>query len=323
MVTQLFRKGTQSENLTTSLDKAEKTAPEQQRLDGEALDGFVGEETRAVSGILEDEPVSPQELRREEITKLAGDIPGETYLQACNRYEIGEETYGDLVEMGIRAKQQKEEMKWTLGDIARRLETHHGQHTLEEYAKAMGEDPSTLKRYRWVAGVYGEKVHRRTNLSFTHHQLVAARKDRLELLEKAESFGWSSKQLRKEISASKASGRRRSDNPGPTEPSTAASGWEPLRSQMNADTFMRLGGLIRALMEEVDLETLTVDECKELRDFCIEVGEFIALTELGAGKRLGQLQEPHDSNNNGDIRLDGRERPENMKRVGSGLFFNN
>ena len=187
----------------------------------------------------------------------------------------------------------------------------------------MGEDPSTLKRYRWVAGVYGEKVHRRTNLSFTHHQLVAAKKDRLELLEKAESFGWSSKQLRKEISASKASGRRRSDNPAPTEPSTAASGWEPLRSQMNADTFMRIGELIRALMEEADLETLTVDECKELRDFCIEVGEFIALTELGARKRLGELQEPHDSSNNRDVRLDGRESPKNMKRVGSGLFFNN
>jgi hypothetical protein len=71
------------------------------------------------------------------------------------------------------------------GDIARALKPVYGEHTLEKFAESVNIEYETLKLYKWVAEQY-DLVQRRTNLSFSHHQFVAARPDRLNWLKKAE-----------------------------------------------------------------------------------------------------------------------------------------
>ena len=60
------------------------------------------------------------------------------------------------------------------------------------FAETVGVPFNTLLNYRTVSKAY-EKSHRRENLSWTHHQVLAARPDRLEWLARAEAQALSSK----------------------------------------------------------------------------------------------------------------------------------
>jgi hypothetical protein len=91
-------------------------------------------------------------------------------------------------------------IQWRKGDIAVGLKPVYGEQTLEKFAERVGVEYETLKRYKWVAQQY-ELVQRRTNLSFSHHQFVAARPDRLDWLKKAEAGKWSLATMLDEIAA--------------------------------------------------------------------------------------------------------------------------
>jgi len=66
----------------------------------------------------------------------------------------------------------------------------HGEQTLEKFAETVGENFNSLQEYRKVARAY-ELSSRMDNLSFKHHQVLAAREDRQDWLAKAEAGGWS------------------------------------------------------------------------------------------------------------------------------------
>jgi len=89
--------------------------------------------------------------------------------------------------------------QWWIGDWLNYGEWRYG----EKYAQGMdatGLDYSTLNSYRWVCERI-ENVRRRTNLSFGHHEAVAAfdAADQDEWLDRAEAKGWSVYELRKQI----------------------------------------------------------------------------------------------------------------------------
>jgi hypothetical protein len=70
-----------------------------------------------------------------------------------------------------------------------------------EFSEHVNDSYQTLKKYRWVARRY-DQVLRRTNLSYSHHELVASREDRGEWLKKAEENHWSVRTMLEEMHAS-------------------------------------------------------------------------------------------------------------------------
>lgn len=97
---------------------------------------------------------------------------------------------------GIALREQHDGAQWGLGSLASRVTTRYGDHTLEQYASAIGVGYSALRDYLSVAKRF---VGRPTNLSWSHHQVVVARDDAEELLARAEADGWSVARLRQEI----------------------------------------------------------------------------------------------------------------------------
>lgn len=106
--------------------------------------------------------------------------------------------YETLVIEGLEARKGLESYQWKIGDLALLVATVYGECTLQKYAEDIGVEYSTLRHYRAVCQAY-EFGRRRPNLSFSHHQAVAARPDRLALLQEAENKRWSVKRMLGEI----------------------------------------------------------------------------------------------------------------------------
>jgi hypothetical protein len=92
------------------------------------------------------------------------------------------------------AERQESGIQWIKGDLLLDLEDE----SLREFSEHVSDSYETLKKYRWMASKY-EQVLRRTDLLFTHHEVVAARDDREEWLKKAAEQHWSARQMDKEI----------------------------------------------------------------------------------------------------------------------------
>jgi hypothetical protein len=127
-----------------------------------------------------------------------------------------------LILRGIERRQRDDASQWDWGDDALLIETQYGAHRLQEYAELVGKDYKTLLRYRWVASRY-EKFQRRNNLSFTHHEAIAGREDRLQWLEAASSNNWSSRQLGVKVATydREKKEKQRASSPLPPEEQTA------------------------------------------------------------------------------------------------------
>ena len=102
----------------------------------------------------------------------------------------------------------------------------YGTLALERYAEAIEVAFNTLRDFRQVADRY-EFDDRSSNLSWTHHQVVAGREDRLEWLARAETEGWSVGELRLRTRGGPAA--QASENPEvPIDLADAARRWSEL-----------------------------------------------------------------------------------------------
>lgn len=86
---------------------------------------------------------------------------------------------------------------WGIGDWLNYGERSYG----EMYAQAVGAtgyENGTLRTAKWVAGAY-ELSMRMDNLSWAHHQIVAALpiEERTAILDQTEREGWSCAELRR------------------------------------------------------------------------------------------------------------------------------
>jgi hypothetical protein len=80
--------------------------------------------------------------------------------------------------------------QWTQGDAAADVTPVYGEETIAKLAEASGVDSHRLQHYRWVASRFERSV-RTDLLSWTHHERLASRDDRLVWLEQAAQNGWS------------------------------------------------------------------------------------------------------------------------------------
>lgn len=104
---------------------------------------------------------------------------------------------------------------WWIGDWLRFGERKYG----EMYAQALeatGLDYQTLADAKWVAEQYPEFSLRNENLSWSHHRFAASlpQKQRLELLEKAESEGLSAHEVRRAVHRSRTATKAPDSPPG-------------------------------------------------------------------------------------------------------------
>jgi hypothetical protein len=104
----------------------------------------------------------------------------------------------DLVNAGIEARKMGDQSNWTLGDLAAQVETTYGQGDLQKYAERIGVEYGSLRAYQAVAKRF---VKRLTNLTWSHHQIVAARDDAEDVLAQAEREHWTVGELRRQIKA--------------------------------------------------------------------------------------------------------------------------
>jgi len=107
----------------------------------------------------------------------------------------------DLVALLLEAEKDEGDARWRMGDIAVRIDVVYGAQSLQRAAeRLMMTTYATLRIRRWVAGAFPESVRRRT-LSFSHHEVLAHRDDRLDWLEKAAAGGWTKRRLLEELAA--------------------------------------------------------------------------------------------------------------------------
>jgi hypothetical protein len=104
----------------------------------------------------------------------------------------------ELIAEGVRARHGRDGAQWALGDLALEVETTYGGQELQRFADDVGIEHNTLQEYRRVARAY-EKSTRVDNLPWRHHQVVAARDDRLRYLARAAEGGWTTRRLREEL----------------------------------------------------------------------------------------------------------------------------
>jgi hypothetical protein len=92
--------------------------------------------------------------------------------------EQGDPKYRDLVERGKSAAKSL----WTLGDLARQVETEYGAESLARYAEDVGVPYETLKAARTTARAWPDEKGRR--LSFSASQAMNALPNRFKIAEK-------------------------------------------------------------------------------------------------------------------------------------------
>lgn len=115
-------------------------------------------------------------------------------------------SWSRLVSEGIVARSEADRGRWRIGELANHVQCHYGSRAMSRFSAEIGEASSTVLRYRWVVRKYPPNVRLRfRDLSFSHFQAVAARPDRLELLERAQRDSWTVERLTR---ASREGGRR-------------------------------------------------------------------------------------------------------------------
>jgi N6-adenosine-specific RNA methylase IME4 len=100
---------------------------------------------------------------------------------------------------------------WWIGDWVRYGEKREWGKKYQEALAVTGKSYQTLRIAKYVSETFGDLFRRRNNLSFAHHFEVASLKAEAadSLLSLAETNGWSTRDLRKEVEKADRADRRR------------------------------------------------------------------------------------------------------------------
>lgn len=108
------------------------------------------------------------------------------------------EFYEQMVEQALAVREEADKLAWRLGEIALNVSEHFGPKSLQDFARQIRVKHNTLRRYRDLVKKYPdwrEKIEVFKMLSWTHFRIVAAREDRIKLLERACDENWSCEKL--------------------------------------------------------------------------------------------------------------------------------
>lgn len=114
-------------------------------------------------------------------------------------------SFDDWMQLGRQLTEVGDSMAWWVGDwIEQGTVVYGGKY--EQALEVMPLELGTLKNYAMVARRFSETSRRHDALSFTHHQYVASLdpEDADRWLDRAETEGWSSHELREQLRAVRA-----------------------------------------------------------------------------------------------------------------------
>lgn len=117
--------------------------------------------------------------------KVAEKPPIKTYEELCD------ESRADVEGMDVR--------RWKVGDNAQLIETNYGEHTMQDFARDIGMNKSTLAGWHRVAKFYPEIIRRKlldnlANLTYSHYKDALRLEnldDAIAWLENVSGEGWS------------------------------------------------------------------------------------------------------------------------------------
>lgn len=126
-------------------------------------------------------------------------VPNQAEVRMVEQPTAEKEDWEGLISQGLEARENKDTMQWVLGDLALEVDTQYGADTIGDFAVAIGVNKNTLIRYRTVARAFPPEDRQFPKLSHRHYQMVAARADRMELLNDADLNSWSVEGLGEEL----------------------------------------------------------------------------------------------------------------------------
>jgi len=107
-------------------------------------------------------------------------------------------SWSDLIAAGIDAAKAEDNARFRLGDLALIARHMGGEKMMREFAREIGRDYATIRKYAWVAEVYPpEQRAKYEPLSFTHFQEAAhlPEVERDKVLARAQDDGLSTRQM--------------------------------------------------------------------------------------------------------------------------------
>jgi hypothetical protein len=96
--------------------------------------------------------------------------------------KLEDSKYLEYVRKGLEVTKKMNDYNWIIGDLSLGVKKDYGKHKLEQYARDIGINFSTLKACRATSEAWPEKVSRLT--FWTVHQQLNPHPDRQKLLEK-------------------------------------------------------------------------------------------------------------------------------------------
>jgi hypothetical protein len=107
------------------------------------------------------------------------------------KVQTHETTLEDLVTMGMELREKKDNVSWELGDLAIDVTRLFGSNAVRQFAKDIGVQVSTIRRYRDVSKAYPKQFREEYALvSWSGFRQLAGREDRFDLIKRAHDENW-------------------------------------------------------------------------------------------------------------------------------------
>lgn len=102
----------------------------------------------------------------------------------------------EYISRGMVLRENKDKIQWELGDLADEVSTKLGGGYLAEFAKAIGIQKATLRRYRDVSRAYDEDIRTQFSmLPWSVFRQLAAQPNRIDLLKHAHDNNYSAEKM--------------------------------------------------------------------------------------------------------------------------------
>lgn len=116
-------------------------------------------------------------------------------------------SYEEICDHSRKVVGEIDQRRWVVGDDALEIETAYGHHTMDDFARDIGMNKSTIKGWKRVAEFYDKSIRRNLleafpNLTYTYFKDAIRAGDlkaALDWLEKVSAEGWTADQAAHEM----------------------------------------------------------------------------------------------------------------------------
>jgi len=121
-------------------------------------------------------------------------------MELTDQWKVQNVTYEECCDICRELVIDIDNRRWIVGDYALHIDTHYGQHTMEDFARDIGMNRSTVSNWKRVSEFYpnpfrAEQIERNPNLTYTYFRDALRLGDDKQIiadwLEEVSYNGWS------------------------------------------------------------------------------------------------------------------------------------